>query len=141
MFEHFLFLTNKFSVRVSKFFWRIKTLWALLDVILYCFCSNHSWHSLWKMVRFSILKDSQLPIWSCCKNSSFSLENVHSFGTTTVSILQNSKGKLHALPETELLIIELSILLVMFERMWKLSSIGCRWKEMGGWGGGGGGLT
>ena len=52
------------------------------------------------------------------------MENVHSFGTTTFSIFKNSKGKLHTLPETELLIIELSILLVIFERMWKLSSIG-----------------
>ena len=128
----FLVLANKFSVRVSKFFWRIKTLWALLDVLdmqKHIFCSNHSWHSLWEMVRFSILQDSQFSIWRWCKNSS-SLENVH-LGLQHSQFLKTQKGKLHALPDTELLIIKLSILLVIFEKMWKLSSIGCRWKEMG----------
>ena len=86
IFELFLFLTNTFSVRVSKFFSRIKTSWALLDVSFYFLCSNHSRHSRWEMVRFSILKDLQLSIWSCYKNSSSSLENVHSFRTTTFSI-------------------------------------------------------
>ena len=132
MFEHFLFLANKLSV---KFFWRIKTLWALLDVILYFLCSNYSRHSRWEMVRFTILKDSQLSIWSCCKNSSnssSSLENVHSFGTATFSIFKNSKGKLHALLETELLIIELSILLVIFESCPLLAVDGKEWVNLMG---------
>ena len=83
------------------------------------------------MVRFIILKDSQLSIRSCCKISSSSLENAHSVGATTFSIFKNSKIKLHALPKTELVILELSILLVIFERMSKLPSIDSRWKEMG----------